>query len=462
MRFRRSASAALVAALAAVVLVPVVAASPVSAQTLADVEERDRLIAAQENLLNTYRCLFGVDTGVVPGGCPNPDTVAPGPAPAKPTQRDIDARDGLIRSQEALLNVYRCRFDVDTEIVPGGCAEGEPAPTPTPETAAADWYPDPTCRNQWRWWDGQQWTSSVGDGGPPTRDPIRPGDNLPDPGEPFDCPDPAAQSAAELGCVGDNPACRIGADGLAYATRIVSYDELTDSGGFDVSINPYVPDVAESVALGYLTDCLQEWGAFVPSYTPLFRFTATPVQACSAVWRYTAYAVNHLGVSDVDCVWGSFERLMLRGGAYYRDYAHSGWAETCASWLDPIPERQVPEWCAALDLTGWHSDISRNPQWERWGLTEYRDDYDWAKTAYCTWMEKCTDVLAQVAPGAGIASRRNDCDRGHADISGLVIAIARRGRCGGLRLLANAALGWAGGAAMPHVADRPGDQLITC
>ena len=109
-----------VVALAATMLAPVA-----SAQTVADIETRDQLIANQENLLNTYRCLFGVDTDVVPGGCPNPDVIEPGPAPANPTQNDIDVRDGLIQNQEALLNVYRCQFDVDTQLVPGGCASDE-------------------------------------------------------------------------------------------------------------------------------------------------------------------------------------------------------------------------------------------------------------------------------------------------------------------------------------------------
>ena len=87
---------------------------------------RDQLIADQENLLNTYRCLFEVDTEVVPGGCPTPDFVTPGAAPANPTQHDIEVRDQLIESQEALLNTYRCRFGVDTEIVPYECANGRP------------------------------------------------------------------------------------------------------------------------------------------------------------------------------------------------------------------------------------------------------------------------------------------------------------------------------------------------
>ena len=110
-------------ALAAALLAPVA-----TAQTSADIAARDQLIANQENLLNTYRCLFGVDTGVVPGGCPNPDQISPGVAPTSPTQHEVDVRDGLIQAQEALLNTYRCRFDVDTEIVPGGCTDGAPAP----------------------------------------------------------------------------------------------------------------------------------------------------------------------------------------------------------------------------------------------------------------------------------------------------------------------------------------------
>ena len=33
---------------------------------------------------------------------------------------EIETRDTLIGNQEALLNTYRCLFDVDTHIVPGG------------------------------------------------------------------------------------------------------------------------------------------------------------------------------------------------------------------------------------------------------------------------------------------------------------------------------------------------------
>ena len=73
--------------------------------------------------MNTYRCLFGVDIDVVPGGCEDPDTVVAGAAPQSPTQSDLKVRDGLIQSQEVLLNVYRCQYNIDTQLVPGGCAE---------------------------------------------------------------------------------------------------------------------------------------------------------------------------------------------------------------------------------------------------------------------------------------------------------------------------------------------------
>lgn len=117
----------LAAALLAGAVAVIASAPAASAQTSTDVEIRDALIADQENLLNTYRCLFNVDVGAVPGACPNPDQVLPGITPPKPAQQDLDLRDRLIADQEALLNVYRCRFEIDTVIVPGGCLNGQPA-----------------------------------------------------------------------------------------------------------------------------------------------------------------------------------------------------------------------------------------------------------------------------------------------------------------------------------------------
>ena len=99
--------------------------TPTPGFTLADIELRDALIAAQEALLNVYRCMFDIDTEMVPGGCadgqPVQEPSGPGQFEGTPTLADIQLRDTLVASQEALLNVYRCMFGIDTEIVPGGC-----------------------------------------------------------------------------------------------------------------------------------------------------------------------------------------------------------------------------------------------------------------------------------------------------------------------------------------------------
>ncbi|MXW41882.1 MAG: hypothetical protein F4X48_06620 [Acidimicrobiia bacterium] len=91
------------------------AGSPLSAQTAADVAERDQLIAQQENLLHTYRCKLDVDTDAVPGGCPDFTRAVPGTAPEEPTAADIAERDQLIAQQESLLNIYRALEQASTE-----------------------------------------------------------------------------------------------------------------------------------------------------------------------------------------------------------------------------------------------------------------------------------------------------------------------------------------------------------
>ena len=60
------------------------------------------------------------------------------------TLQDITLRDQLIAAQESLLNVYRCRFDIDTQQVPGGCISDQPSQGPT---EPADFGGTPT-RNQ--------------------------------------------------------------------------------------------------------------------------------------------------------------------------------------------------------------------------------------------------------------------------------------------------------------------------
>ena len=112
--------------------------------TVQDISVRDQLIADQESLLNVYRCLYQVDFGAVPGGCsgsePAQGRTQPGAFEGTPTEADISVRDQLIADQESLLNIYRCQYNVDTQLVPGGCADqSEPAETtqrPASTTAA--------------------------------------------------------------------------------------------------------------------------------------------------------------------------------------------------------------------------------------------------------------------------------------------------------------------------------------
>ena len=63
----------------------------------------------------------------------------------------IADRDTLIAAQESLLNDYRCQFDIDTQLVPGGCAApAQPTPVPTPEeTLPPPDLPAGTTEDQW-------------------------------------------------------------------------------------------------------------------------------------------------------------------------------------------------------------------------------------------------------------------------------------------------------------------------
>ena len=57
-------------------------------------------------------------------------TVAESASAQSVSQAESTQRDQLIADQEALLNTYRCRFDIDTDIVPGGCGDASSQPTP--------------------------------------------------------------------------------------------------------------------------------------------------------------------------------------------------------------------------------------------------------------------------------------------------------------------------------------------
>ena len=126
------------AAAIAVIAATLSLAAPVGAQSasLAEIAKRDQLIAQQEALLNIYRCRFGIDVEQVPGGCYDGSPVNPAEEPqpfdGTPTLGELARRDRLVTAQEALLNAYRCRFDIDTALVPGGCDDSSPEPTPRP------------------------------------------------------------------------------------------------------------------------------------------------------------------------------------------------------------------------------------------------------------------------------------------------------------------------------------------
>ncbi|WP_419849077.1 Calx-beta domain-containing protein [Candidatus Poriferisocius sp.] len=61
---------------------------------------------------------------------------AQGSAVTGTEREDVQLRDNLIANQESLLNAYRCLFNIDTQIVPGGCVNRKPEPQ-TGSTATA-------------------------------------------------------------------------------------------------------------------------------------------------------------------------------------------------------------------------------------------------------------------------------------------------------------------------------------
>ena len=50
-------------------------------------------------------------------------------------------------------------------------APGATAPPGAP-TSPANWFPDPTGRHEWRYWDGRTWTADVSDSGTTAQDPV--------------------------------------------------------------------------------------------------------------------------------------------------------------------------------------------------------------------------------------------------------------------------------------------------
>ena len=103
MRRMRAVISALLACLLVLTLGVAVANAqgpPSNEVPLEHIELRDQLIAAQESLLNSYRCQFDIDTHVVQGGCADGAPVAgpiePKPFEGAPTQHALNVRERLV------------------------------------------------------------------------------------------------------------------------------------------------------------------------------------------------------------------------------------------------------------------------------------------------------------------------------------------------------------------------------
>jgi len=329
-------------------------------------------------------------------------------------------------------------------------ADGAPTAGPyepaEPESLApADWFRDPTCRHEQRWWSGFDWTSAVSDNGAAGEDPLTDADQLvtPDPDWPVD---PCAEggimltrfpfTAEELGCAGTDPACVLEEGELPRATRLVSHQELVDSGGYNPRLlQDLAPEgIPEDVVLGYLTECLVDWPLFPHDR---LGYEGTPVQTCSMVWRYMAYPITYLGArDDLRCVWDAYQSYYLRGTGRVARYIPTGWAETCASWLDPEPQRPVPDDCRLPE--GYYRRLTADDRFAEYDLTF--DDpgltAEDVRLRWCSLLARCNDLWQQVAPTryAYFAGWTSPCFK---RVSGHEINTVRKGRCEELDILAS-------------------------
>ncbi len=335
----------------------------------------------------------------------------------------------------------------------------------------ADWFRDPTCRHELRWWSGLRWTDTVSGDGGSAEDPLTESDALmpPDVGWPVDpCETLGIMftafplTAEELGCVGPYPACVIDDNGLPRATRLVTYQELLDSGGYHRSLlHDHAPEgLPENVVLGYLSECLVEWPAFSRQK---LQYGGTPVQTCSMVWRDMAYPITYLGARDDHrCLWDAYKAFYLRTGQRAAPYIRTGWAENCASWLDPHPVRQVADECRLPD--GYYRRLSADDRFADYGLS--LDDPELSPEAvrqrWCSLLARCDDLWRQVAPTRSArfaeAGWASPCVQ---RVSGHEINTVRRGRCEELDVLASLVRG-EGEDGLPTVPPIPSGLWLSC
>lgn len=335
----------------------------------------------------------------------------------------------------------------------------------------AAWFRDPTCRHELRWWSGLRWTEAVSGNGSSAEDPLTDSDALapPDLDWPVDpCEDRGIMftkfplTADELGCSGPYPPCVIDDEGLPRATRLVAYEELVDSGGYDSRLlQSHAPEgLSEEVVLGYLTECLVEWPLFGPQK---LQYGGTPVQTCSMVWRDMAYPVTFLGArEDHRCVWDAYKAFYLRTGQRVAPGIPSGWAEECASWLDPHPHRHVSDDCWLPD--GYYRRLSADDRFADYGLS--LDDPELSPEAvrqrWCSLLARCNDLWRQVAPVRSThfaeAGWPSPCIQ---RVSGHEINTVRKGRCEELDILASLVRG-EGEAGLPTLPPIPSDLRLSC
>ncbi len=208
-------------------------------------------------------------------------------------------RDSLIAAQEELLNTYRCQFDVDTQLVPGGCqnetAELTPEPAPA-ETAA------------------------------PT---------------PVATPEPTAEPADTRTV-------------MSHAAIVAAAPHLADYS------HPWKPESADPNPS--YRRCLARWEegphdpARVPYYYPKGGGEGAEI-FCSLAVREMAWAVDWL-MADPDCamdaswhvnVYGEQHEPPYHQGAYYiPPDAYIGWAEICGSHVDPEPTLGWADKCLVM------------------------------------------------------------------------------------------------------------------
>ena len=197
------------------------------------------------------------------------------------------------------MNVYRCRFGVDVELVPGGCPDPDPVPTPDPTAG-----PDPTATVE------------------PTVDPT---------------PEPVYLDCG-IGCEwieGSTP----------RATRLLTDEEIievTRAAGWEN--DPYVlpQGVPEAQALGWITECLFNPGAI--SVINDAGYADNPAVVCNKYYRYMSHPLNWLGyLADRQCVWDLYMKKIdpWQVTTNERGNSAAGFAVHCKSSLDPDPDRPM-------------------------------------------------------------------------------------------------------------------------